>query len=337
MSSEIIRKPRGKVVSPRKHYEHLSAIPDLAGVRIIANYVADIPRICDIIRSAFYVVEEESGDKGDLLDANEFGYRSYHFVASHSSQRLELPEWKRFQGMRVEIQVRTILQHAWAAVSHALSYKRESDLPKEVRRRLNRLAGLFEIADEEFCSVRKSRDKIIASQLESIEHNNLAVEITPDTLAHYVDRSGADSRFQTIAEQVGWTIVPFCHESRHEDYQDLTGICDLVGITTLEEFKAFLDERETGELAPRVVSALDHASGGGWSVSPLFVLQVVLLVLRGKQVGLDDLKAKADWEEHAALTVLTLSRADVINRAVAPESPAVNTATKEQCRSRLSR
>jgi len=61
------------------------------------------------------------------------------------------------KGLLSEIQIRTILQDAWAVVAHHLSYKHESDIPKELRRKLNALAGLFETADDQFQNIKVAR------------------------------------------------------------------------------------------------------------------------------------------------------------------------------------
>jgi trimethylamine:corrinoid methyltransferase-like protein len=55
--------------------------------------------------------------------------------------------------MHAEVHVRTVLQHAWAAISHSLQYKKEDDVPAALRRRLNRLAALLELADQEFTTL----------------------------------------------------------------------------------------------------------------------------------------------------------------------------------------
>ena len=62
--------------------------------------------------------------------------------------------------MVVEMQARTTLQHAWAALQHDLVYKTERQPTASIKRRLVALAGLLELADREFVSVRQAHSEM---------------------------------------------------------------------------------------------------------------------------------------------------------------------------------
>jgi hypothetical protein len=68
------------------------------------------------------------------------------------------PRYDDLKKLVCEIQVRTVLQDAWAIIDHHLSYKQESDVPKILRRKLNSLAGLVETAHDQFDQVRNERE-----------------------------------------------------------------------------------------------------------------------------------------------------------------------------------
>ncbi|MCY1691163.1 hypothetical protein OVA29_11120 [Exiguobacterium sp. SL14] len=87
-----------------------------------------------IIENEFAIDRDQSVDKSTLLDTTEFGYLSVHFVASLSEQRLALSEYGRFKDYTAEIQIRSILQHAWAEIEHDLGYKNPNSVPAEVKR-----------------------------------------------------------------------------------------------------------------------------------------------------------------------------------------------------------
>lgn len=77
-----------------------------------------------------------------------------HYVVGMSLQRLSLCEYKMFRDLKCEIQIRSILQHAWAEIEHDIGYKNEIAIPKQMRRKFSRIAGLLEIADQEFVQIR---------------------------------------------------------------------------------------------------------------------------------------------------------------------------------------
>jgi ppGpp synthetase/RelA/SpoT-type nucleotidyltranferase len=133
----------------------LNGITDLAGVRIIAYFPSDVDKIVPLIEKEFNIDSKHSMDKRLSSDPAIFGYASVHFVVEFRPEILKLPEYALFDKMKCEIQVRTILQHAWAEIEHDIVYKSPGEIPFRVRRRFACLAGLLEIADREFESLRQ--------------------------------------------------------------------------------------------------------------------------------------------------------------------------------------
>ncbi|MEW6604242.1 MAG: RelA/SpoT domain-containing protein, partial [Thermoproteota archaeon] len=99
------------------HYDP-KEMQDLAGVRIIGLLNTDVQRISDIIRNSFDIDENRTKDKTKPESPDMVGYRSIQFVAKLDRERAKLPDYSRFKNMYFEIQVRTILQHAWAEIQH---------------------------------------------------------------------------------------------------------------------------------------------------------------------------------------------------------------------------
>ena len=133
----------------------VNCIGDLAGVRIIAYFTSDVDKIVPLIEKEFNIDSGHSMDKRLSSDPAIFGYASVHFVVEFRPEMLKLPEYALFDKMKCEIQVRTILQHAWAEIEHDIVYKSPGEIPFRVRRRFACLAGLLEIADREFESLRQ--------------------------------------------------------------------------------------------------------------------------------------------------------------------------------------
>lgn len=162
----------------RKNYENpLRQTTDLVGIRIVSYYLEDVERIGEILAREFHVYRDQCVKKAAELGIDQFGYQSDHYIISIGESRKQLVEWSRYTELKAEVQVRTALQHAWAAVDHKLNYKKVDDIPKELQRRLVRLSALFELADQEFSAIRAQRADILAEHSQDVARGNLSAEI----------------------------------------------------------------------------------------------------------------------------------------------------------------
>lgn len=172
----------------RKEYsDPLSEITDLAGVRIVCMYEADIKKLEQIIQEEFKVCERV--DKYKEAGSDKMGYLGIHFVAQ-LKENYSGPRYDGLHALKCEIQVRTILQDAWALISHHLVYKDESSIPNKIKRDLNNVASLLEIAQGVFDS---SREKIESYVLEIHKKQ----EIPNEFLSQPVD-------FETLYAYTQW-------------------------------------------------------------------------------------------------------------------------------------
>ena len=135
-------------------YSSLNDVTDICGVRIITHFADTVYEVAKVIESEFAIDYPNSVDKGAQLDPDRFGYISFHFVVKLPEPRLQLTEYKRYSKCHAEIQIRSLLQHTWAQIEHDLGYNSAQAVPKDIRRRFSRLAGLLEIADSEFEEIR---------------------------------------------------------------------------------------------------------------------------------------------------------------------------------------
>lgn len=181
--------------SKPKYSKPLEQITDLAGVRIIAYFPNSLSDIDRMLSDEFTITERS--DKGEvLIEEERFGYQSVHYLVRISDRRCSLAEYELFKGVVAEIQVRTILQHAWAEIEHDIQYKSAAVIPTEIHRRFMALAGLLEIADREFQAIQDQDTSLRATARTSVEKGELGgIEITPDALKAYLDkRLGEDRR-----------------------------------------------------------------------------------------------------------------------------------------------
>lgn len=144
----------GKISRADKSYICLTDITDLAGARITTYFADDVNRVADILMTEFTCDPLASINKRRQDEPDRFGYQSLHYIVSLPIARSCLTEYAKFAELKCEVQVRSILQHAWAEIEHDLGYKSAAGVPIDLRRRFARIAGLLELADDEFCSIR---------------------------------------------------------------------------------------------------------------------------------------------------------------------------------------
>ena len=133
----------GKLELKGSKYASLADIKDIVGVRVITFYIDDVDKVASAVERLFKVDWENSVDKRKIHEIDSFGYMSLHYICSMDG----FP-------YRFEIQMRTVLQHAWANMNHDTGYKSGVEIPLEYRRSLSRLSGLLELADEQFSEIR---------------------------------------------------------------------------------------------------------------------------------------------------------------------------------------
>jgi putative GTP pyrophosphokinase len=201
-----VMRPSEADPSRPKYDRPLEQIEDLAGARVITFFPSTVKDVDRCIREEFDVVEYR--DIGaSLLEAERLGYQSVHYIVKLTQQRAALVEYKRFAGLTAEIQVRTVLQHAWAEIEHDIRYKSPKAIPRDIGRRFMALAGLLEIADREFEAIQDADRLLRESARELVRQGKLGlVEITGDALQAFLDdRLGPDARMSEYSYD--WTAA----------------------------------------------------------------------------------------------------------------------------------
>ncbi len=133
----------GKLELKGHKYSSLADITDILGLRIITFYIDDVDKVASAVERLFNIDWENSVDKRKIHDTDSFGYLSLHYICS-------VPDFP----YRFEIQMRTLLQHAWANMDHDTGYKSGVEIPKRYMRNMSRLAGMLELVDDEFSKIR---------------------------------------------------------------------------------------------------------------------------------------------------------------------------------------
>ena len=179
----------GKLALKGAKYATLSDITDILGARIITFYTDDVDRIAAMAEQLFEIDWNNSVDKRKLHQLDSFGYNSLHYIC-------RLPGYD----YRFELQLRTTLQHAWASINHDTGYKSGVEIPREYMRRINRLAGMLEMADDEFSRIRTEITDYRRRVQQLVQNGKLDdVLLDGDTFRSYLQAKPFDRLNQRIA------------------------------------------------------------------------------------------------------------------------------------------
>lgn len=210
--------------SQEKYKNPRSEIKDMAGIRVITYTDSNAKRVSEIVEGIFEIDLKHSIDKAKELGVDRVGYRSIHYVGTLGRGRLKLPENTIFKDMCFEIQIRSILQHAWAEFEHDRNYQFKGVLPTDMIRRLSILAGCLELIDREFDSISETIDVYAKDVGEKAESGDLSIPINSTSLTAYMTK-----RFKLLIDQGVSSDLVF-DDAIIEELRDM-------GINTLEELE----------------------------------------------------------------------------------------------------
>jgi predicted RNase H-like nuclease/ppGpp synthetase/RelA/SpoT-type nucleotidyltranferase len=212
----------------------LRDITDQIGVRVITYVHSDVQAVADLL--ADQVVVYDDRDMGqETAGEGRFGYASRHLLVGLDPVREGQDGFELLRGRQAQIQIRTVLQHAWAEFEHDIRYK--GTIPDEhvpdFDRRFTLAAGLLELADREFSTIRdRLRDGVAEAATDAEDDDP---RINPRELAAFLAGQYADS---------GW--------SRTEHYSWISGLVLELGITSLAELGDLVRAVDADELKARM-------------------------------------------------------------------------------------
>lgn len=215
----------------RKNYSSpLEQMTDISGVRVILFFESDIEKACDIIKSIFNVDIANSTNNAERLSIDKIGYRSVHYVCDIGNDRRELAEYSYISGLKCEIQIRTMLQHAWAELTHDRNYKFEGHLPLDIKRKINLYSGMLELVDNGFAE--------IISEIDSYQEA-LRRQPVDAFLEQPVSSVSLKEFFEKVCIEYDIPAIQL-HRLKKSSMSELLDEIDFMGIKNLKELKELI-------------------------------------------------------------------------------------------------
>lgn len=223
-------------------YSGYEELTDLLGLRVITYFADEVDKVAEVLTSEFNVDWENSVDKRSIIAPDRFGYMSLHYVAKLNEIRSELAEYRRFAARFFELQIRSILQHAWAEIEHDLGYKADGGLPREFRRRFSRLAGILELADDEFFRLRDGLNRHKVEVIQELRSSPEKLDLDQATLSAFLEASPLNAIDVEISAALGQRLAPKL-EPRYISSRasELTAL----GITNIDVLGKALESRKS--------------------------------------------------------------------------------------------
>ena len=223
-----------KLIRKGYKYQSIADVTDLMGARIITLFSDDVDRVAALMANLFDIDWANSTDKRKVHELDSFGYNSLHYICRIPESLYSDPDCPEINQMSFEIQMRSTLQHAWAAMDHDIGYKSEIETPPEYIRMFGRLAGLLELADEEFSRIRISVADYRRRMETLLQAGELSqVKLDGDTFASYIDQKPFDSLMRRItainqAEVREMSFVPYFPLIREMGMETLQDVADFI-------------------------------------------------------------------------------------------------------------
>ena len=219
---------------------------DLVGIRLITYYNEDVYQIAALIEREFDFHSKNSEYESHNRSPDQFGYSSLHYKISLSPQLSYPVELDKFKNIVFEVQIRTVVQHAWATIDHKIRYKTAEEIPRDIQREIFQLSALFELADNQFLSIKKKLAAKAREELEKYKNGDLSIKINALTLEYFFENH--QSTIQSIVDQarrIGFKETTIRHDPNSIRY--LLMLFQRLGVVSMRELEElFAEAQEKG-------------------------------------------------------------------------------------------
>ena len=268
---------------------------DLVTVRVLIRFPEDVLRIEEVIKSEFQIDTSRSIPSSGLEDPYRFGYPAVVYILSLSQSRSQLREWAKYKDLSFRLELRTMLQEAWATIFPRVNQTVGTSSEKKVTRELVLLAALLEKADQGFLSLRhEMKDEALlipppkqpSQPVEALEAEKL---FTDEELYNlFREDPSLLGRWNAFALEAGFPEFKPEAGYLRESFSYLCTILRAANINTISEVRKFLSDMEAGDKGLQQLRNIHDAfdKNTKWRVDPFSAL--FLLVLNFKWEELKD-------------------------------------------------
>ena len=262
---------------------------DLVTVRVLLRFPADVLRIESLIKSEFDVDASRSlpSNSRMLKDPGRFGYPAVVYILSLSHSRSNLKEWEKYKDLNFRLELRTLLQEAWATIVPKVSQTVTKESEEEFTRELFLLGAMLEKADKGFLTLREEirNEAVLVPPSEKRDTEKITAEtVFTDEELYQLFRDDPSLLGKWNANAISAGFPEFTPDADYlrESFSHLCVILRASGIDTMSEVKKFLDDMDNDGKGQRQLKTLHESfsDNDNWRVDPFSA--IFLLVLNFK-------------------------------------------------------
>ena len=261
---------------------------DLVTVRVLLRFPADVLRIESLIKSEFDVDTSRSlpSNSRVLKDPGRFGYPAVVYILSLSQSRSTLKEWEKYKDLNFRLELRTLLQEAWATILPKVSQTVGRESEEEFTRELFLLGAMLEKADKGFLTLRdeiKSEALLVPPSANKPEQVTAETVFTDEELYQlFRDDPSLLGKWNANAIEAGFPEFTPDAAYLRESFTYLCKILHASGIDTISEFRKFLSDMDIEDKGLRQLKTLHDSfrDNQSWRVDPFSALFLLALNFR---------------------------------------------------------
>lgn len=287
----------------------------VAGVSVVVETPVSVSEIGGLVGREFVVdpagtlsIEEAAGRSerpAEPAGSDGLAYEFPHYLVSLDERRLELPEWAPFAGLKVRIEVRTLLQSSWLWLEDDLPFDVASSYPAEVRDLLARSSRGMSAIDADLAEAKDAILRLFAEYEEAIAAGDLQLPVNGVSLLAYMRTSELVRSLTELGQDVGLEADPEYAPDWYEIEHRILWLLRRSDVHTVDELEDFL-KQATPRARDTLTELARVATDRGFTpwAWPESVVEWLWLVLRRADTETISLLRYADEVEYALNTLI---------------------------------